>query len=197
MAAGSVPAGANGSYNAPGTMQRKRPGTGRSRRCGPTWEVLVAAQYRPKTMKERIDELRDRREKALHPGSAKAVEVQHDKGKLTARERIDALLDPGSFMELDAFAAHRATAFGMDAKKVPGDGVVTGYGTVGGRRVWLRRDLLAQRAGVRRGPAALADHGAVGRRGGLLPGDHRLHPDGQGDLVHVHHRPGGGPGGDR
>src|SRR6266545_2522912 len=163
MAAGSVPAGANGSYNAPGTMQRKRPGTGRSRRCGPTWEVLVAAQYRPKTM----------------------------------RERIDALLDPGSFMELDAFAAHRATAFGMDAKKVPGDGVVTGYGTVGGRRVWLRRDLLAQRAGVRRGPAALADHGAVGRRGGLLPGDHRLHPDGQGDLVHVHHRPGGGPGGDR
>src|SRR6266511_329084 len=135
MAAGSVPAGANGSYNAPGTMQRKRPGTGRSRRCGPTWEVLVAAQYRPKTMKERIDELRDRREKALHPGSAKAVEVQHDKGKLTARERIDALLDPGSFMELDAFAAHRATAFGMDAKKVPGDGVVTGYGTVGGRRV--------------------------------------------------------------
>jgi len=100
-------------------------------------EVFVAAQYRPKTMKERIDELRDRREKALHPGSAKAVEVQHDKGKLTARERIDALLDPGSFMELDAFAVHRATAFGMDGKKVPGDGVVTGYGTVGGRRVCI------------------------------------------------------------
>jgi propionyl-CoA carboxylase beta chain len=98
-------------------------------------EVSVAPQYRPKTMKERIDELRDRREQALHPGSAKAVEVQHDKGKLTGRERIDALLDPGSFVELDAFAVHRATAFGMDRKKVPGDGVVTGYGTVGGRRI--------------------------------------------------------------
>jgi propionyl-CoA carboxylase beta chain len=98
-------------------------------------EVSVAPQYRPKTMKERIDELRDRREQALHPGSAKAVEVQHDKGKLTGRERIDALLDPGSFVELDAFAVHRATAFGMERKKVPGDGVVTGYGTVGGRRI--------------------------------------------------------------
>jgi propionyl-CoA carboxylase beta chain len=98
-------------------------------------EVSVAPQYRPKTMKERIDELRDRRQQALHPGTAKAVEVQHEKGKLTARERIDALLDPGSFVELDAFAVHRATAFGMDRKKVPGDGVVTGYGTVGGRRI--------------------------------------------------------------
>src|SRR6266498_3944250 len=53
------------------------------------------------------------------------------------KERIDELLDPGSFVELDAFAVHRATAFGMDAKKVPGDGVVTGYGTVGGRRVCI------------------------------------------------------------
>src|SRR6266705_5077381 len=86
-------------------------------------------------MKERIDELRKRREQALHAGSAKAVEVQHDKGKLTARERIDALLDPGSFAETDMLAAHRSTAFGMDKRKIPTDGVVTGHGTIGGRRV--------------------------------------------------------------
>src|SRR5919198_6457893 len=136
MAAGSVPAGADGSYNAAARCNAS--GMDRPVAAVRTdLEVLVAAQYRPKTMKERIDELRERREQALHPGTAKAVEVQHDKGKLTARERIDALLDPGSFVELDAFAVHRATAFGMDAKKVPGDGVVTGYGTVGGRRVCL------------------------------------------------------------
>jgi propionyl-CoA carboxylase beta chain len=93
------------------------------------------APVKPKTMKERIDELRNRREQALHAGTRAAVEVQHEKGKLTARERIDAFLDPGSFVELDMFAVHRASAFGMDRKKIPGDGVVTGYGTVGGRRM--------------------------------------------------------------
>jgi len=117
-------------------MQRKRQGRPVAA-VRTDLEVSVAAQYRPKTMKERIDELRHRRDQALHPGTDRAVEVQHDKGKLTARERVDALLDPGSFVELDAFAVHRATAFGMDAKKVPGDGVVTGYGTVGGRRVCI------------------------------------------------------------
>jgi hypothetical protein len=60
----------------------------------------------PKTMKERIDELRARQERALRAGSEKAVEAQHAKGKLTARERIDALLDPGSFNETDMFATH-------------------------------------------------------------------------------------------
>ena len=65
------------------------------------------------------------------------MEVQHDKGKLTARERIDGLLDPGSFVETDMLAVHRATAFGMDKRRIPGDGVVTGYGTIGGRRVCL------------------------------------------------------------
>ena len=89
----------------------------------------------PKTMKERIEELRRRREAALHAGSEQAVEAQHAKGKLTARERIDALLDPGSFVETDMLAVHRATAFGMDKRRIPGDGVVTGYGTVDGRRV--------------------------------------------------------------
>jgi propionyl-CoA carboxylase beta chain len=89
----------------------------------------------PKTMKERIDELRARQERALRAGSEKAVEAQHAKGKLTARERIDALLDPGSFNETDMFATHRSTDFGLEARKPPGDGVVTGYGMIDGRRV--------------------------------------------------------------
>jgi propionyl-CoA carboxylase beta chain len=75
------------------------------------------APQQPKTMKERIEELRARTEQALHAGSKQAVEVQHEKGKLTARERIDALLDPGSFVETDMLAVHRATAFGMDKRR--------------------------------------------------------------------------------
>ncbi len=72
---------------------------------------------------------------AQHAGSERAVEKQHAAGKMTARERIDALLDPGSFTEFDEFARHRSTNFGMDAKRPFGDGVVTGYGTVDGRPV--------------------------------------------------------------
>ena len=89
----------------------------------------------PKSMKERIDELRKRKEQALAAGSEKAVDAQHAKGKLTARERVDALLDPGSFTETDMHAVHRSSDFGMDKRKVPGDGVVTGHGTIDGRRV--------------------------------------------------------------
>ncbi len=89
----------------------------------------------PKTMKERIDELRKRKEQALHAGSKQAVDTQHAKGKLTARERIDALLDPGSFVETDMLAVHRSNAFGMEKRRIPTDGVVTGYGTIDGRRV--------------------------------------------------------------
>jgi acetyl-CoA carboxylase carboxyltransferase component len=58
------------------------------------------------------------------------VKAQHDRGKLTARERIDLLLDPGSFVEMDMFVTHRCREFGMDKTIIPGDGVVTGYGTV-------------------------------------------------------------------
>jgi propionyl-CoA carboxylase beta chain len=72
---------------------------------------------------------------AGHAGSERAVEKQHAAGKMTARERIDALLDRGSFTEFDEFARHRSTNFGMDAKRPFGDGVVTGYGTVDGRPV--------------------------------------------------------------
>ncbi len=87
------------------------------------------------TLAERLKELidRERKEKAL--GGAERIEKQHKSGKLTARERVDLLLDPGSFHELDLFVQHRATLFGMDKTHVPADGVITGYGTVNGRPV--------------------------------------------------------------
>ncbi|MGY1849658.1 MULTISPECIES: acyl-CoA carboxylase subunit beta [unclassified Blastococcus] len=74
-------------------------------------------------------------QEAVHAGSERAVEKQHAAGKMTARERIEALLDPGSFTEFDEFARHRSTNFGMADKRPFGDGVVTGYGTVDGRPV--------------------------------------------------------------
>ncbi|GAB2685898.1 acyl-CoA carboxylase subunit beta [Thalassiella azotivora] len=80
-------------------------------------------------------DLRRRIDEAVHAGSARAVEKQHAKGKKTARERIEALLDEGSFTELDEFARHRSTNFGQEANRPYGDGVVTGYGTVDGRPV--------------------------------------------------------------
>ena len=83
----------------------------------------------------KLADLRRRNSEAVHAGSARAVERQHAKGKGTARERIDLLLDPGSFVELDELARHRSTTFGMDAERPYGDGVVTGHGTVDGRPV--------------------------------------------------------------
>ncbi|MFD8934893.1 acyl-CoA carboxylase subunit beta [Streptomyces sp. NPDC059578] len=83
----------------------------------------------------KIADLRRRVEEATHAGSARAVEKQHAKGKLTARERIALLMDEGSFVELDEFARHRSTAFGLEDNRPYGDGVVTGYGTVEGRPV--------------------------------------------------------------
>ncbi len=88
------------------------------------------------TNDKRINVLRKRKYDAMHRGG-EAQEKQHSKGKLTARERIDLLLDPGSFTELDAFAVHRTEAFGMGERKIPGDGVVTGYGTVDAREVFV------------------------------------------------------------
>ncbi|PRW62447.1 acyl-CoA carboxylase subunit beta [Actinopolyspora mortivallis] len=83
----------------------------------------------------KLADLYRRNVEAVHAGSERAVEKQHAKGKKTARERIDMLLDEGSFVELDEHARHRSTNFGMDASRPYGDGVVTGYGTVDGRRV--------------------------------------------------------------
>ena len=181
---------------------------------------------------------------AALPAGAAAVEKQHARGKLLARERVERLLDPGSFVELDRFVRHREVEFGMRERRPWGDAVVTGYGTVFGRPVCvfsqdftvfggslsevfaekickvmdmavkvgcpvvgindsggariqegvvslagLRRDLLAQRAGLGRDPADLADPRAVRRRCRVLARDHGLRADGRGNVVHVHHRP--------
>jgi len=80
-------------------------------------------------------DLGQRLDEAVHAGSARAIEKQHAKGKLTARERVERLLDEGSFVELDELARHRSTNFGMEQNRPYGDGVVTGYGTVDGRQV--------------------------------------------------------------
>jgi len=83
----------------------------------------------------KLADLDRRLDEAVHAGSARAVESQHARGKLTARERIDLLLDEGSFVEIDELARHRSTAFGLEKRRPYGDGVVTGYGTVDGRQV--------------------------------------------------------------
>ncbi len=89
----------------------------------------------PNTTAGKLADLQRRCEEAVHAGSARAVERQHAKGKMTARERVERLLDPGSFTELDELARHRATSFGVAANRPYGDGVVTGFGTVDGRPV--------------------------------------------------------------
>ncbi len=88
-------------------------------------------------MTDILQELERRRDDARAGGGAARVAAQHAKGKLTARERLELLLDPGSFEELDMFVTHRATDFGMAEVKIPGDGVVTGWGTVNGRQVYV------------------------------------------------------------
>ena len=95
----------------------------------------AAQDATPHTTAAKIADLQRRREEAVHAGSARAVERQHAKGKMTARERLERLLDPGSFTEFDELARHRATDFGVAANRPYGDGVVTGYGTIDGRPV--------------------------------------------------------------
>ncbi|MFZ0838832.1 MAG: carboxyl transferase domain-containing protein, partial [Xanthobacteraceae bacterium] len=89
-------------------------------------------------MKDILEKLEQRRGNARLGGGKARIEAQHKRGKLTARERIDLLLDKDSFEEFDMFVEHRATEFGMDKQpKIPGDGVVTGWGTVNGRTVFV------------------------------------------------------------
>lgn len=88
-------------------------------------------------MQDIVRMLEEKRAKARLGGGEKRIEAQHGRGKLTARERIELLLDEGSFEEWDMFVEHRCTDFGMAENKVPGDGVVTGYGTVNGRLVFV------------------------------------------------------------
>src|SRR5579864_8203996 len=90
-----------------------------------------------KGSKERLAELRSLKDAAMVGGGKKRIEAQHKKGKLTGRERVDLLLDPGTFNELDMFVTHRSTDFGLDEQKIPGDGVVTGYGQIDGRLVYV------------------------------------------------------------
>ncbi|MGH3281308.1 MAG: carboxyl transferase domain-containing protein, partial [Trebonia sp.] len=89
----------------------------------------------PHTTAGKIADLERRRCEAVHAGSAAAVQKQHAKGKLTARERIDLLLDEGSFVEFDELARHRAHDFGIENNRPYGDGVITGIGAVDGRPV--------------------------------------------------------------
>ncbi len=84
-----------------------------------------------------IEQLEAKREAARQGGGPKRIEAQHAKGRLTARERLDILLDPGSFEELDMYVEHNCVDFGMEAQKIPGDGVVTGSGTINGRLVFV------------------------------------------------------------
>ena len=185
------------------------------------------------------------RDEALHAGDEKAVQRQRDRRKLLARERLDKLLDPGSFVELDRYVRHRNPAM-MD-KRPWGDAVVTGYGTIFGRKVFVfsqdsrvfggtLSEAFAEKickvmdlavkygcpligindsGGARiqegvvslggyaeifwrnvqasgRHPADLARHGPDRGRRRLLARHDRLHPHGQGDLVHVHHGARGG-----
>lgn len=89
------------------------------------------------TLREKTRELMDMIEAAKQGGGPDKIKAQHDKGKLTARERIELFLDPGSFHELDMFVQHKCTDFGMEKQVYPGDGVVTGYGTVNGKLVYV------------------------------------------------------------
>ena len=88
-------------------------------------------------MKDVLTELERRRDNARMGGGLARIEAQHKRGKLTARERIEVFLDEGSFEEFDMFVEHRSTDFGMEKQKIAGDGVVTGWGTVNGRPVFL------------------------------------------------------------
>src|SRR5881397_3324714 len=89
------------------------------------------------SIQDKLEQLRQKRAEAEQGGGAERVQAQHEKGKMTARERLDVLLDPGSFVELDRFVTHRATDFGLAEERYLGDGVVTGSGRIDGRLVYV------------------------------------------------------------
>ncbi len=97
---------------------------------------------------DKIKELQERESKIKQMGGPKAVAQQHERGKLTARERLDRFFDPGSFRELDIFVKHRGTLFGLDKLDIAADGVITGYGTVNGRQVFAFSQDFTARAGT-------------------------------------------------
>src|SRR5688500_9523623 len=89
------------------------------------------------SMREKLDLLQQKRAEAEQGGGPDRIKAQREKGKMTARERLDVLLDAGSFTELDRFVTHRSTDFGLADQKILGDGVVTGYGRIDGRLVYV------------------------------------------------------------
>jgi propionyl-CoA carboxylase beta chain len=89
------------------------------------------------TLEKRIAHLEALREKRLEGGGPERIKRQHAEGKLTAHERVELLLDPGSFFEFDPFVTHRSRDFGMEKTQIPGDGVVSGAGSIGGRPVYV------------------------------------------------------------
>ena len=89
------------------------------------------------TMREKLDLLEQRRAESELGGGPDRVAAQHRKGKLSARERLDLLLDPGTFVETDRFVVHRSHDFGLDSQRIYGDGVVTGHGRIDGRIVYV------------------------------------------------------------
>ena len=110
---------------------------------------------------DKVKQLRKLKERAKLGGGPERIEVQHKKGKLTARERLDLLLDEGSFQEIDAFVTHRSTEFGLAEKKFMGDGVVTGSGTIDGRLIYVFSQDFTVFGGSGRGACGkgLQNHG--------------------------------------
>ena len=120
-------------------------------------------------MHEIVKRLDEKRAAARLGGGRRRIEQQHSRGKLTARERIELLLDPDSFEEWDMFVEHRCTDFGMDKQTIPGDGVVTGYGTINGRVMFVfSQDFTVFGGALLRGPCRedLQDHGPCHARRG-------------------------------
>ena len=100
------------------------------------------------TVEEKIRELTEREAKVQEMGGRDGVQKQKESGKLTARERLNALFDPGTFREMDAFVKHRCEYFDMPTTEIPADGVITGFGKVGGRSVFAFAQDFTSRAGT-------------------------------------------------
>src|SRR5918999_158833 len=103
----------------------------------PPREARETRETREPSVEDKLAELARRRDEAVHPGDERAVARQRERGKLLARERLEKLLDPGSFVELDRFVRHRNPHFGMMERRPWGDAVITGYGTIFGRRMFV------------------------------------------------------------
>ena len=115
----------------------------RVRLRGYLWHLTTFVMSTTSRLLEKFDELKKKNEEALLGGGARRIEQQHKKGKLTARERIDLLLDEGSFEEMGKFVAHRSHDFGLDQEHYLGDGVVTGHSA---QRVQTRQNVIHQQS---------------------------------------------------